>query len=684
VGIGWRSRPANGCGYRRVVNDTTPPPVAAPGGDPDRDAFERTVVAALESIVLDRGPRTVDELAGELQAAEPALADRLAGERAGDLVAALTAVARRADELWRLPDGRLAPVLHHLRRAVFTHRVTASELDRRALDLCPDLVALALPRDVQVAGGIALRTAGSADDRRAADEGSLLGPDGWPASLGVAAGSLVALRFDGSVLSIEPVDEQALDAVAASVVAGGLREAFAALPPGRAPEAHRLVIDTMGEDPNAFAVPVAPVGELLATVGLQVRQAWVGPAGESWATPAEDARRRRLEERLTGADGCCRRAAHRAFEAWLPAASCRDDVTGGNLTGPDGTGLDRDAARRLAEDIDHGPVAALLAESATLGPPLVGLRRLGAWAGAVGAAAGATSAGVAYLQALGADADGDPVAAEAHLAAGLAADPAHPACLGLSAELAEDRGDAAASLALQRRTGREPGPDALRDLAPFLAPRDVGRNEPCPCGSGRKYKACCSGRTLRVPLVERCRWLLTRAARHAVRTNPSAVESLRQLFDSSFGGDAAALTGDMLLFPGGGLARYLECRAALLAADERETVASWPSAPMRVLSVEGPGPDGTIRTVDVSADPAGPAGATTVLVDDRAAAAGLQAGETVLTRTLPVGDVHLLTSAVIRIPASSVQRARDLVHEEVRPFSLLALLVDLQVDAIRG
>ncbi|MBI4364063.1 MAG: SEC-C domain-containing protein [Candidatus Latescibacteria bacterium] len=28
--------------------------------------------------------------------------------------------------------------------------------------------------------------------------------------------------------------------------------------------------------------------------------------------------------------------------------------------------------------------------------------------------------------------------------------------------------------------------------------RDVGRNEPCPCGSGRKYKNCCAGRGLSI------------------------------------------------------------------------------------------------------------------------------------------------------------------------------------------
>ena len=27
-----------------------------------------------------------------------------------------------------------------------------------------------------------------------------------------------------------------------------------------------------------------------------------------------------------------------------------------------------------------------------------------------------------------------------------------------------------------------------------LAGRKVGRNDPCPCGSGRKYKACCEGK----------------------------------------------------------------------------------------------------------------------------------------------------------------------------------------------
>jgi hypothetical protein len=51
--------------------------------------------------------------------------------------------------------------------------------------------------------------------------------------------------------------------------------------------------------------------------------------------------------------------------------------------------------------------------------------------------------------------------------------------------------------AFARDRGREDG-DKGRYLVsepeqPYLAPAKVGRNEPCPCGSGKKYKKCCGG-----------------------------------------------------------------------------------------------------------------------------------------------------------------------------------------------
>ena len=35
---------------------------------------------------------------------------------------------------------------------------------------------------------------------------------------------------------------------------------------------------------------------------------------------------------------------------------------------------------------------------------------------------------------------------------------------------------------------------ALVARQPVLAAPKVGRNEPCPCGSGKKFKKCCEGR----------------------------------------------------------------------------------------------------------------------------------------------------------------------------------------------
>ena len=49
--------------------------------------------------------------------------------------------------------------------------------------------------------------------------------------------------------------------------------------------------------------------------------------------------------------------------------------------------------------------------------------------------------------------------------------------------------------------GIEPNkPEDISDVERLLSPREAakaqvktGRNEPCPCGSGKKYKRCCGG-----------------------------------------------------------------------------------------------------------------------------------------------------------------------------------------------
>jgi hypothetical protein len=285
---------------------------------------------------------------------------------------------------------------------------------------------------------------------------------------------------------------------------------------------------------------------------------------------------------------------------------------------------------------------------------------------------------VEYLRAVGADAAGDAPAAELYLDTGLQVAPDNPACLGFLAELAADRGDAQRSVTLLQRAGRPPGPEEMRELAPFLVGRHIGRNEPCPCGSGRKFKVCCARRPIQRPLVDRCRWLLGKATRHAVRMDPLAVQSLRHLFDASNDdGEAMALVGDMLLFASRGLARYLDARGDLLPADELACARSWLGRPMRLLEVEATAPGGSVEAADLRT------GERLTIVDP-APATTVGEGEAVLARALPVGELWLLTSALVRVPPTGRDRALDLLENEVRPFKLLELLVDLQVDAMRG
>lgn len=637
-------------------------------GDPDerRAELERAAVAELERLLLARGPLAIEELVDAFSAEAPQLAADFAGDRpANGLAERVTALVRQGDEFWRIADGRLAPVLHHLRRATFTHRLTAGELAREAIDLSPDLIALALPRTVVRRDGTPLRTAGGDDDARASETGSLLGPPGW--LQGCDAGSLVAVRYDGEHVDVEPVAADALDEAAHDAVVEALRGAFASLDGSRAPEVHRLVVDTMGGHATSFSVTVAPLVELLPTAGLQVREAWVGPADRPWPTPPEQARHRRVNELLTGADDCCRRAARRVLDdwhAWLQAPPA------GRGPMPEGD------ATRLVEDIEHGPTAAVLAEVATVGRPRVTMRQLGEWADAVAAAAERSSAGVEYLRARGADAAGDAERAEAHLGAGLRLAAGHPACLGFLAELAADRGDAQGSLELLRQAGRSPSTGEVQELEPFVVSRQVGRNEPCPCGSGRKFKVCCARHPVQRPLVERARWLLSKATRHAVRTDPLAVQSLRHLFGTADGGGGAeALVGDMVLFANPGLARYLDARGALLPDDELACARAWTTQPMRLLAVTGTDGSGSLDAVDVKSG-------DRLTVVDAAAATSLAPDETILTRALPAGDVWLLTSAVVRVPPNARDRALELLEDDVRPFGLLQLLVDVQVAGI--
>ncbi len=234
-----------------------------------------------------------------------------------------------------------------------------------------------------------------------------------------------------------------------------------------------------------------------------------------------------------------------------------------------------------------------------------------------------------------------------YLRAAAALRPSHPMALGLAEALAESIRDAAANTGckapvdildslsrLRAKLGEAtrdasrvpqppgappaaPGPpaawtvpdsatDVLSEPAPAVRTRPPGRNEPCPCGSGRKYKKCC-GRTPAAPVetgpkraprdpaadsVGRrvARELQVKLARFAVQNVPRAERDTA--LARWFGDRKAALTGESIkdgLFleywlydwrPDNKrgrtiLKRFAEARGVDLSREEQAQLESW-------------------------------------------------------------------------------------------------------------
>jgi hypothetical protein len=141
-----------------------------------------------------------------------------------------------------------------------------------------------------------------------------------------------------------------------------------------------------------------------------------------------------------------------------------------------------------------------------------------------------------------------------------------------------------------RRSGAAPDDPELQMLESMRPSRNAaGRNEPCPCGSGRKYKDCCL-RTSMVSLDRRSDWLLHKLWTFTLRPHrqrhvlglalvlSSDEDEIDRLLDAGLPMDLAAFDDD--------LARaFLVERGELLPADERALLESWLQQPRLLWEV---------------------------------------------------------------------------------------------------
>jgi len=540
------------------------------------DGIDLDAASAALVVVLEDGPLRDDAFLAALRAsgAWDGFDDLSDDDMALEVEELLT------DDVWRTQMAMWAATDPLLEGRVFTHRVTQAEVDAGALEMLPDLTVVDInrPRGIDLADGSGMAVASYDAPLLAVDDefagGMFRGPDGWLS--GFAAGDVIGLRRLDGRLAIERVDAGALpDATSpeAAELAAHFRDCFNRWSDDHGDELMAASMDVMVERPDAFLTPTLPLQELAAVAGLERRRLEFGPADRPWKTAMQGALSRDAAEMAAEVSKCCGEAfttASDAFIDWLEQPA--DTVLAATQVG--------DVRSALA----HGNAAALLGD----------LQRdryrqddaLERFIEALGGAGNDKATGpLQYLLGRSAELQKRPAEAGEHFAAALATEPGLLDAAEELGYLASDRGDV---LEAQRLFHLAEGPAAWVECLDELVPNraTAGRNEPCPCGSGRKFKQCCLV-TPKLPVEQRGRWYLMRLARHLINFHGHLLDRVYQVMsdlesDSYLG---EPLLTDLAIVLGGVVDDYLETYEGGLTDVDRTALEGWRASQLQILTV---------------------------------------------------------------------------------------------------
>lgn len=597
-----------------------------------------TVTDSVARILAEHGPLHEDAIAQLLRDSGEPVTDRVVDELihpAGELV----------DERWVWLPTLLAG-------RIFTHRLDTDEVTHDLLTVTPDLDPIATlcehaPYQRLADGSPVQLVVDGYDDELleqrgippelAGEAGALLLAPGTLAALGVADGDLVGIRLTEQGLALARVATREHADVAARL---------ATMLTAEEPVFVDSAVWTLCvEDPAAFTKALVPVSEIIDDAGLARSGEHLATAGFDFDTWRFDLDSTLLAERhgLDTDDAFAVQTLIALFERmqWMLDAATGDEPSPSEseITAADGeyAELMGDVGAVLAdpvladvlvaETVDAGrgvaPALGLLAE--TLEPKVPRGARVA----------------LRWLRAVALERIGDMEAAERELLVAESMDPQwSPAMIDL-ARIASDRGDAERGLSLLRRAGVEPDHPLATLLQRYrvVPRRDVGRNEPCWCGSGRKYKKCHLGNE-QLPLDERAGWLYAKACEYVAHTGWDeallgvAYERSRHAEDTHEGLLTAVsdpLVTDALLFEGGAFEEFLRVRGSLLPDDELKLAQDWLRVDRSVFEVEQVhrGRGLTVRDVRTG---------DRHDVRERTASKGLEAGQLLCARVVPVGD----------------------------------------------
>jgi len=534
---------------------------------------------------------------------------------------------------------------------VLTHRPTEEELAGGKLAIEPDLSAFGLLTGLSTDAGLITEEIGPDGEQ------TWSFPPGWLPR--PAEGEVLTLRVEGDRLV---VGTAALDEPTPESVLRLLRQTYDEQITGPLPQtADRLQLGMLAEDADAFSDPVAPFSELAAAAGLMQRGREFGHDEEAWRETERIVRRERLAQQL---DDRHVELAEAALDLVAAGAPTDHDLrTVLDLV------VDAEVLFTVVSELTHSDGDAEKAAAAVvLGDRLVS------------AAGSSDRAATAHMFAsLAAERAGRLDDAESHLRAAAAA-----------AEwwivddrlgwYASDRGRAAEALGHLRDSGLAEDHPLITTLLPYAVPVAVpGRNEPCWCGSGRKYKQCHRDQPPLAPLPTRVPWLEAKLQMYVDRRSGAADLLIDALADLLTGDDPdpdAAyddpLLSDVVLVEGGWLARFVAERGPLLPADERELVAEWASVPRRVYEVVGIGYGSGVRLRELGGN------GDEITVADEEVARDAKAGELICARVVADGaGGHRFSGVVTAVPRGREDELRAVLTEG-DPFGVLDWLAEAE------
>ncbi|WP_157695200.1 SEC-C metal-binding domain-containing protein [Nakamurella panacisegetis] len=291
-----------------------------------------------------------------------------------------------------------------------------------------------------------------------------------------------------------------------------------------------------------------------------------------------------------------------------------------------------------------------------------------------------SQAGVAWLQGRCADLLGQIDQAQTLYEKALELDADHFPAMRELATIHSLRGDANKAVSLLQRAGVPADDPELAVVSKYTgeARADIGRNDDCWCGSGRKYKKCHLGRSDH-DLESRREWLYDKVA-HWIR-NGSGRELLVELATTS--ADPAAgpealfeavqnpVLTDIAMFEGCYLADFLDLRGPALPADERALLEAWLDTRRGLYKIDAMDRFRGLTLTDV-------ASGDTAVVPLTGLKSKVRVGDRVVLRLLPAGESVAVPGGLVVVPAGRRELVTGLLDlqgsDEVDPIRTAAVL----------